>query len=85
MKAMKGFTDVDILLNVKDETRRYTGLTVDLEARLKSHKPGNTHYPSKYRPWRFETDIAFSSREQAAAFENSVKSHYGQAFASKHF
>ena len=34
---MKGFNYVDILLNVKDETRRYTGLTDDLEARLKSH------------------------------------------------
>jgi predicted GIY-YIG superfamily endonuclease len=34
---MKGFTDVDNLLNVKDETRRYTGLTDDLEARLKFH------------------------------------------------
>jgi len=34
---MKGFTDVDILLNIKHGTRRYTGLTDDLQARLKSH------------------------------------------------
>ena len=36
-KEIKSFTDVDFLLNVKNETRRYTGLTDDLQARLKSH------------------------------------------------
>jgi len=84
-KEIKGFTYVYVLLNVNDETRRYTGLTDDLKARLKSHNQGNNPHTSKYRPWRIETAIAFRSREKAAAFEKYLKSHSGRAFASKHF
>ncbi|MBW1888418.1 MAG: GIY-YIG nuclease family protein [Deltaproteobacteria bacterium] len=82
---MKGFTYVFVLLSDKDATRRYTGLTDDLEARLKSHSQGNNPHTSKYRPWQIETAIPFSSREKAAAFEKYLKSHSGRAFASKHF
>jgi predicted GIY-YIG superfamily endonuclease len=84
-KEMKGFTYVYILLNDKDATHRYTGLTDNLEARLKSHSQGNNPHTSKYRPWRIETAIAFRSREKAVAFEKYLKSHSGRAFASKHF
>ena len=70
---MKGFTYVYILRNDKATTRRYTGLTDNLKARLKSHNQGNNPHTSKYRPWRIETAIAFRSREKAAAFENTLK------------
>ena len=82
---MKGFTYVYILLSESDVTHRYTGLTEDLEARLKSHNQGNNPHTSKYRPWKIETAIAFSSREKASAFEKYLKSHSVRAFASKHF
>ena len=82
---MKGFTYVYVLLDAKNEARRYTGLTDDLEARLKSHNQGNNPHTSRYRPWRIETGMAFRSREKAAAFEKYLKSHSGRAFASKHF
>ena len=39
-KELKDFTYVYILLSEKDANRRYTGLTCDLEARLKSHNQG---------------------------------------------
>ena len=84
-KELKGFTYVYILLSEKDPTHRYTGLTDDLEARLKSHNQGNNPHTSRYRPWQIETAIAFRSREKAAAFEKYLKSHSGRAFASKHF
>jgi predicted GIY-YIG superfamily endonuclease len=82
---MKGFTYVYILFSEKESNHRYTGLTDDLEARLKSHNQGNNPHTSKYRPWIIETAIAFRSREKAAAFEKYLKSHSGRAFASKHF
>lgn len=82
---MKDFTYVYILISEADVTRGYTGLTEDLDARLKSHNQGNNPYTSKYRPWKIETAIAFRSREKAAAFEKDLKSHSGRAFASKHF
>ena len=82
---MKGFTYVYVLLSEKDATHRYTGLTDDLEARLKSHNQGSNPHTSKYRPWKIETVIAFRSREKAVAFEKYLKSHSGRAVASKHF
>jgi putative endonuclease len=80
---LKGFTYVYILLSEQDATRRYTGLTDNLEARLKSHNQGNNPHTSKYRPWQIETAIAFRSREKATAFEKYLKSHSGRAFAKK--
>ena len=82
---MKDFTYVYVLISKIDATQRYTGLTEDLEARLKSHNQGNNPHTAKYRPWKIETAIAFRSRENAAAFEKYLKSHSGRAFASKHF
>jgi predicted GIY-YIG superfamily endonuclease len=82
---MKDFTYVYVLRRESDITHRYTGLTEDLDARLKSHNEGNNPHTSKYRPWEIETAIAFRSREKAAAFEKYLKSHSGRAFASKHF
>jgi predicted GIY-YIG superfamily endonuclease len=84
-KKLKGFTYVYVLLSEKDASRRYTGLTSDLEARLKSHNQGNNPHTSRYRPWQIETAISFRSREKAIAFEKYLKSHSGRAFASKHF
>ena len=82
---MEGFTYVYVLISETDVTHRYTGLTNDLEARLKSHNHGNNPHTAKYRPWKIETAIAFRSREKAATFEKYLKSHSGRAFASKHF
>jgi predicted GIY-YIG superfamily endonuclease len=79
------FHYVYILVSESDESRHYTGLTEDLETRLKAHNAGQVPHTAKYRPWRIETAIAFRSREKAAAFEKYLKSHSGRAFASKHF
>ena len=80
---MKGFHYVYILVSKEDETRHYTGLTENIENRLKDHNSGKVPHTSKYRPWRIETAIAFRSREKAAKFENYLKSHAGRAFAKK--
>jgi predicted GIY-YIG superfamily endonuclease len=82
---MKGFKYVYILSGDQDTTHRCTGLTDDLDARLKSHNQRNNPHTSRYRPWRIETAIAFDSRKKAAVFEKYLKSHSGRAFASKHF
>ncbi|MBW1799172.1 MAG: GIY-YIG nuclease family protein [Deltaproteobacteria bacterium] len=82
---MKDFHYVYILSSAVDATRHYTGLTDNLEARLKAHNSGQVPHSSKYRPWKIETTIAFRSRTKAAAFEKYLKSHSGRAFASKHF
>ncbi len=82
---MNGFHYVYLLVSKADNTHHYTGLTEDLEARLKSHNSGQCPHTSKYKPWHIKTAIAFRSREKAAKFEKYLKSHSGRAFASKHF
>ena len=82
---MKNFYYVYVLVSESDESRHYTGLTEDLEARLKAHNNGQVSHTIKYRPWRIEIAVAFRSREKAQVFEKYLKSHSGRAFASKHF
>ena len=79
------FHYVYVLVSVSDQYHHYTGLTEDLEARLKAHNSGKVPHTSKYRPWRIENYIAFQSREKAVAFERYLKSHSGRAFAKKRF
>jgi predicted GIY-YIG superfamily endonuclease len=79
------FTYVYILANNDDPTRHYTGITRDLKKRLAKHNKGDCPHTAKYRPWRIDTAIAFSTREKAIAFERYLKSHSGRAFAAKHF
>ncbi|MFC1884509.1 GIY-YIG nuclease family protein [Thermodesulfobacteriota bacterium] len=82
---MKNFHYIYILVSESDESRHYTGLTDDLEARLKAHNEGKVPHTSKYRPWKIETAVAFRLKEKAVEFEKYLKSHSGRAFASKHF
>jgi len=82
---MAGFYYVYIMVSESHPTRHYTGLTNDLNARLKSHNAGQVPHTAKSRPWRIDVAIAFSDRTRAAAFENYLKSHSGRAFAKKHF
>lgn len=64
-----------------DET--YIGLTSDLRARIAKHNEGGSPHTAKFRPWNLVSYLAFSSRDQAAAFESYLKSGSGRAFAAK--
>ena len=79
------FHYVYILSSLCDPSRHYTGLTQNLEARLKDHNSGKVPHTRKYKPWVIVTAIAFRSREKAANFEQYLKSHAGRAFAKKRF
>ena len=61
---MKDFTYVYVPLSEKDTTHHYTGLTEDLEARLKSHNQGNNPHTAKYRPWKIESAQSENSSQQ---------------------
>ncbi len=82
---MATFHYVYILVSKTHPERHYTGLTEDLQRRIKAHNSGQLPYTSKYRPWLIDTAIAFRSRKKARAFEEYLKTHSGRAFASKHF
>ena len=73
-------------LRSKREPRQvYTGLTDNLEARLRTHNSGSVIHTAKFRPWTLEMALAFRSREKAAAFETYLKSGSGREFARRHF
>jgi predicted GIY-YIG superfamily endonuclease len=77
---VNNFYYVYILVSEIDASRHYTGITEDLKNRLKAHNKGQVVHTSKFRPWRIETAVAFSSHEKAYKFEKYLKSHSG----SKH-
>ena len=82
---MKNFHYVYILIDIATETHHYVGSTQDLQARLAKHNAGVVPHTSKFKPWKIETAIAFSSKEKAYAFEAYLKTHSGRSFANRHF
>ena len=79
------FHYVYVLVSTSDPSQHYTGLTDDLQGRLKAHNSGQLPYTAKYRPWRIQTAIAFRCGRKARALEKYLKTHSGRAFTSKHF
>ena len=82
---MSKFYYVYLLVDVVTGTHRYTGITEDLHARLAKHNAGEVPHTSKFKPWKIETTVAFSSKEKAYAFEAYLKTHSGRSFAKRHF
>ena len=82
MSATAGFHYVYILQS-EDGEHFYSGLTANLEGRLKKHNSGDVPHTAKHRPWRIKTAIAFRDRARAASFEAYLKSSSGRAFAKK--
>ena len=82
---MATFHYVYSMVSISCPTSHYTGLTKNLEERLKRHNAGQVPHTAKFRPWRIDVAIAFSDRTRAVAFERYLKSHAGRVFAKKHF
>jgi putative endonuclease len=68
-----------------DATQYYIGLTSNFAARLAAHNAGKSVHTSKHRPWRVVVQVEFEQPERAIRFEQSLKSHSGRAFLSRHF
>lgn len=82
---MNEYSYVYILQSTSSPKRHYTGITNDLERRLKAHNQGGCPHTAKHRPWRLRIATAFSDHDRAVAFEKYLKSHSGRVFASRHF
>src|SRR2546423_14885673 len=81
---MKQFFYVYIHISEDAETNHYTGVTRNVRERLHYHNRGACSHTSKYRPWRLETAIAFSSEIKARAFEQYLKSGSGPEISPRH-
>ena len=82
---MKRFFYVYILVSETDMSAHYTGITQDLLERLTYHNRGTCRHTAKFRPWKIETAVAFSSEAKARAFEKYLKRGSGREFARRHF
>ena len=74
-----------ILVGLADPSCHYSGLTQDLNERLRHHNSGACPHTAKHRPWQLETAIAFRDRAKAIAFEKYLKSGSGREFSRRHF
>ena len=83
--GMANFYYVYFLVDVATESHCYTGVTEDLTASLAKHNAGEVPRTSKFKPWKIETAIAFSSKEKVYAFEAYLKTHSGRSFSHRHF
>lgn len=76
---------VYLLQSLRDQKRRYRGLTENVPLRLKRHNDGEVPSTRPYRPWRLVVSLRFADDGKAAAFEQYLKSGSGHAFAERHF
>jgi predicted GIY-YIG superfamily endonuclease len=77
---------VYILKSLKNPSKNYTGITENLDKRLKERNSvTQTGYTKKFALWEKETYITFKDRLLAEKFEKYLKSGSGQAFLKKHF
>ena len=82
---MREFYYVYILVSKDNPAKHYTGITTNLEERLKRHNSGAIDHTRKYGPWNFETVVAFTNEHKAVSFERYLKTHSGRSFAKRHF
>ena len=76
---------VYILRSDCNPSRHYTGLTSDLDKRLRWHNAGQNVDTARDRPWTLVVAFHFADEKIARRFENYLKSGSGREFAKRHF
>ena len=60
--------------------KHYTGFTIDIEQRLRSHNELGHDWTSKYRPWKLIYTKNFNVKAEALIYEKWLKSGVGRDF-----
>ena len=76
---------VYMLRSVSNPSRHYTGVTSDLDKRLKWHNAGQNVDTARDRPWKLVVAFHFADEQIARRFERYLKSGSGREFAKRHF
>jgi len=84
-RCLYGMYHVYILESESKPGETYVGSTGNLERRLTEHRSASDGYTARWKPWQLRVSIAFSSREEAEAFEAYLKTGSGRAFLRRHF
>ena len=75
---------VYILRSDADPHRHYTGITSDVEARLRWLNSGPSGMTIPDRPWSLVVALEFADARLAGRFERYLKTGSGRAFAKRH-
>ena len=59
----------------------YTGVTIDINQRLRRHNAGQNTDTARDRPWSVVVSIEFNTERSALEFERYLKSGSGREFA----
>jgi putative endonuclease len=70
---------VYVLFTEKNK-KHYTGITSNLEIRLRSHNEFGKDWSAKFRPWKLIYTKVFNSKKEAAVYEKWLKSGAGRTF-----
>ena len=76
---------VDILRSERNPSRRYTGLTSNMEQRLQWHNAGQNVHTAIDRPWAVQVCFRFADETVARRFEKYLKSGSSRECAKRHF
>ncbi|WP_456424373.1 GIY-YIG nuclease family protein [Lutibacter sp.] len=68
------------VLYSKKYNRKYTGMTIDIEQRLKEHNTKQNKSTKAYVPWEVIFKEEFKTRIEARAREKYLKSGIGREF-----
>ena len=68
------------VLYSKKHNRKYTGMTIDIEKRLKEHNARQNKSTKAYVPWEVIFKEGFKTRLEARAREKYLKSGVGREF-----
>ncbi|MBI5732589.1 GIY-YIG nuclease family protein [Candidatus Jorgensenbacteria bacterium] len=74
---------VYIIQSLKKDTSYYTGLTSDIERRLKEHNKSDTKTTRSNKPWKLIYIEKFENRPAARIREKYLKSGVGREFRNK--
>ena len=74
---------VYIIRSARNPGRYYTGLTANVDLRLRAHNDGLSTHTATGRPWTLVAQFWFADAHKAEAFELYLKSGAGRAFASQ--
>jgi len=61
----------------------YTGYSLDLQGRVKTHLEGNVQQTKNFRPLKLVYYSCFESKKKALDFERYLKTYSGFAFRNK--
>ncbi|MBE9480990.1 MAG: GIY-YIG nuclease family protein [Bacteroidetes bacterium] len=73
------------VLESLSSNKRYVGMTIDINRRLKEHNAGKSKFTNAFKPWKIIYSETANSRKSARGREKYLKSAAGRRFLKNIF